>query len=127
MRKLIVLSFLLLTGCAGFQNFYSTVAGTSVSPVSVYVARNAFDAAEATATNYLMQPKCRTGGPTICRSPAATKQIVPAVRAGRRARDDLKTFAAANPGVLGPAGLYNALVAATNTLQSIYTQYGVSQ
>lgn len=129
MRKVIlsVVVALTITGCANFQNAYDLFTGASVSPASVYVARNAFDVAEATATNYLQLQKCVAAGPAICRSPAATRQIIPAVRAGRKARDDLKTFAAANPGVLGPTGLYNALVAATNTLQAIYLQYGVSQ
>lgn len=126
MKKIfLVLLVLSLGGCTGWSNFYGTVTGASVSPVSVYVARNAFDVAEATATNYLTQPKCKPAGPTICRSPAATKQIIPAVRAGRKARDDLKAFAAANPGALGPTGLYNALVAATGTLQSIYQTYNI--
>lgn len=125
MKKYILAACLLLAGCADLQNAYDTLTGVAVSPASVYVARNAFDVAEATATNYLRLPKCQVTTSVICRSPIATKQIVPAVLAGRKARNDLKLFAAANPGKLGPTGLYNALTAATSTLQSIYQLYNI--
>ncbi len=125
-RIVFIVSFTLLLGaCTTWQNAYNTVTGATVSPTAVYVAANAFDAVEVTATNYLRLKKCTgTNGP-VCRSPAATKQIIPAVRAGRVARTNLENFMAQNPGALGPAGLYNALTAATATLQSIVSQYNV--
>ena len=126
MKKLLI-AFVLtvgLSGCASLQNTYDILTGASVPPTAVYVAANAFDAVEATATNYLRLPKCGTG-PVVCRSPAATAQIIPAVRSGRVARTNLENFMIQNPGALGPTGLYNALVTATSTLQAIITQYNL--
>ena len=114
-----------LAGCAALQNAYDTLNGTSVSPTAVYVAANAFDAVEVTATNYLKLPKCTGSNGPVCRSPAATKQIIPAVRSGRVARTNLENFMAQNPGALGPVGLYNALTTATSTLQAIVQQYSI--
>jgi len=123
-----IIPFLLvfsLAGCASLTNAYNTLNGTSVSPTAVYVAANAFDAVEVTATNYLKLPKCTGSNGPVCRSPVATKQIIPAVRAGRVARNNLETFMAQNPGALGPVGLYNALTTATATLQAIVSQYNI--
>lgn len=125
-KRLIALCLVLaLSGCADFRNAVSVLEGTAVSPAAVYIASNGFDAAEATATNYLTLPRCAVTSPALCRSPAATKQIIPAVRAGRKARDDLKAFLAANPGQLGPTGLYNALTAATGTLHGVFQIYNI--
>lgn len=127
MKKFLLAAALVvgLAGCTNLQNAYNTLTGASVSPTAVYVAANAFDAVEATATNYLRLPRCHTGGPVVCRSPAATAQIIPAVRAGRVARTNLENFMAQNPSQLGPSGLYNALISATNTLQAIIAQYHI--
>ena len=129
MRKLalVLCTTLALGSCAQLQNAYDTVTGASVSPAAVYVAVNSFDAVEATATNYLQLSKCVVAGPTVCRSPAATKQIIPAVRSGRVARTNLEQFLKDNPGKLGPTGLYNALTSTTSTLQTIMQQYGATQ
>ena len=127
MRKILIsLTIVLsLAGCASIQNVYDTLNGTTVSPTAVYVAANAFDAVEATATNYLRLHKCTATSGPVCRSPTATAQIIPAVRAGRVARTNLENFMQQNPGALGPVGLYNALTTATNTLQAIVSQYRV--
>ena len=114
-----------LAGCTQFTNTWNTLTGTTVSPTAVYVAANAFDAVEATATNYLKLQKCTASSGPVCRNAAATAQIIPAVRAGRVARTNLENFMAQNPGALGPVGLYNALTAATTTLQAIVSQYKV--
>ena len=127
MKKLLI-SFavvLSLAGCASLQSAYDTLNGTTVSPTAVYVAANAFDAVEVTATNYLKLKKCSATSGPVCRSPTATAQIIPAVRAGRVARTNLEAFMAQNPGALGPVGLYNALTTATSTLQAIVAQYNV--
>ena len=126
--KKILLTFtilLSLAGCASIQNAYSTLNGTTVSPTAVYVEANAFDAVEATATNYLRLKKCTATSGPVCRNANATKQIIPAVRAGRVARTNLENFMQQNPGALGPVGLYNALTAATATLQAVVNQYHV--
>ena len=128
MRKIIILALALsLAGCATnpFVKLYNAATGATVDPTTVIVAANAFDALEATATNYLGLPKCTpTNGP-VCRNPTATAKIIPAVRSGRVARNNLENFMTANPGALGPSGLYNALIASVNTLQTIFTTYNV--
>lgn len=131
MRRLfaaMALAFVLTTplvGCAQLQKTYEVVTSAKVSPTAVVVAVNAFNALEATATNYLLLPRCVTGGPVICRQSAATQPIKRAVLSGRAARNKLTQFYAEHPGELGPKGLYDALVAATDTLQAIYATYGV--
>ena len=127
MRKFIAVALLAvsLSGCATFQNAYNAATGSSVPGNLVIVAVNSFDAVEATATNYLRLPKCIAGGTPFCRSVTATAKLVPAIRAGRVARNNLEAFMQANPGALGPAGLYNALISATTTLQGVVNTYNV--
>lgn len=129
MKKLLIAATLALSlvGCANLQNAYNTVTGASVSPTAVYVAANSFDAVEVTATNYLRLKKCSPSSGPVCRDPAATAKIIPAVRSGRVARNNLLAFMKANPGQLGPVGLYNALTSATQTLQQVEATYGVSK
>lgn len=115
-----------LMGCAQVQNAWTTLTGAQVSPQAVIVAANTFDALEATATNYLRLRKCTgTNGP-VCRDPAATAKIIPAIRAGRVARNNLEQFLKDHPGQLGPSGLYDALVTANTTLQGVFAQYNVA-
>lgn len=125
MKKIILAALLALSlgACANLQNAYSTITGASVSPATVYVARNSFDALEVTSTNYIKYCTQHRGA-TGC-SDTAIKQLIPAVRSGRVARNNLIQFQKDNPGALGPAGLYNALIAATNTLQSVQSQYNI--
>lgn len=122
---LLVLS---LAGCTTFNNLENAAAAltsASVNPTLVIVAGNSFDALEATATQYLRLPRCTGANGPVCRSPQATAQIIPAIRAGRVARNNLEQFMQDNPGSLGPQGLYDALTAATSTLQSIIAQYNI--
>jgi len=114
-----------LAACAQLNNAYNAATGSSLSPTTVIVAANAFDGVEATATNYLRLTKCNGNNRPICRDPAATRRIIPAVRSGRAARNSLEAFLRANPGALGPSGLYNALVTATSTLKQIFLQYNI--
>ena len=125
-KLLLVLTLSLsLSACANFSKAYDIVTGATVSPQAVIVAANSFDAIEITATKYLRLKKCVNGGPVICRDPAISKQIIPAIRSGRIARDKLEQFLIDNPGQLGPSGLYNVLTASIDTLQKIYDQYNV--
>lgn len=126
MKKLALLLALALGGCASLQQDYAIITGTTVSPAAVLVAGNAFDALEGTATNYLAFCKVNRAQPACTGYVKARKQIIPAVRSGRVARSNLEQFLAANPGALGPSGLYNALVTAVNTLQGVASQYNIA-
>ena len=125
MRK-IVLGLALALGlgaCANIDNAYNTITGATVSPAAVYIARNSFDTLEVTSTNYIRYCTAHRGA--VGCNATAIKQIIPAVRSGRVARNNLIQFQKDNPGALGPTGLYNALVAATNTLSEVQTQYNI--
>lgn len=112
-----------LSGCAQLTNAWNTVTGAQVTIQTVSVAASSFDALEATATNYLRLPKCTGSNGPVCADPAIVAKIVPAVRSGRAARNNLEAFFQAHPDQLGPSGLYDALVAAAATLQSAEAQF----
>ncbi|HZP68387.1 MAG TPA: hypothetical protein VFB29_00470 [Pseudolabrys sp.] len=129
MRKLALAGAMALalfgSGCANVQNAWNVLTEAQVSPQVVLVAANTFDALEATATNYLRLPKCTgTNGP-VCRSAEATAKLIPAIRAGRVARNNLEQFLTDHPGSLGPQGLYDSMQASITTLQTVLTQYNV--
>ena len=126
MKKLVILCVLLLGGCAQIQKDWNIVTGATVSPAAVIVAGNAYDALEVTATSYLQF--CKANRPlAVCSSyVAARRQILPAIRAGRVARNNLEAFLVANPGQLGPSGLYNVLIASINTVQGVISQYNLT-
>jgi hypothetical protein len=128
MRKLLILAAvgLSLGGCASVTKTWDTITGATVSPAAVIVAGNSFDAIEATATNYLTFCKANRSVAGCGSYLSARKAILPAVRSGRVARNNLENFMAANPGALGPSGLYNALVTSINTLQAVATQYNIA-
>ena len=112
-----------LTACAQITSTWDRLTSAQVSPTAVYVAANAFDAVEITATNYLKL--CRTSPSNVTCSSRAIATIIPAVRSGRVARTNLEQFMQAHPDAIGATGLYDALVSATNTLQGISTQYNI--
>lgn len=125
MRKLaLIVAVALLPsigGCAQFQKLqdaFSVVTSAQVSPTAVVVAARSFNLLEGLATDYLNLPRCNGTNP-VCRSPAITKQVIPAVRQGRAARDSLIAFQRAHPGALGSQGAYDALLASIDTLKSI--------
>lgn len=131
MKKYIIIAGLALTlgGCQGTKigQFVSTIeqaAQGSVSPEAIYIAANTFDAVEASATNYLTLKKCPQSAP-FCRDPSATKQLIPAIRSGRVARNNARQFLKDHPGELGSKGLYDALTSATDTVQQIMKQYKI--
>lgn len=121
-----------LSGCAALGKLDTAIGvltGATVSPQAVIIASNTFDALEATATNYLRLKKCNgTNGP-VCRDPAVTVKLVPAVISARNARNALEGFLKAHPGELGPSGLYDALQQAIATVSDIVAQnhIGVAQ
>lgn len=116
----------LLSGCAGgVRGTWDLLASSQVSPTLVIVAGNSFDALEVTATNYLRLPRCNSFNGPVCRSPQVTVKLIPAVRAGRVARNNLERFLREHPGQLADQGLYDALTATTQTLQDIIVQYNI--
>jgi hypothetical protein len=132
MRKIFALLLLapLLGGCATpfgqeIQNVFNAATGATVSPAAVLVAGNSFDAVEKTATNYIVFCTANRANPACTNFITIRAQLVPAVRSGRTARNNLEAFMKANPGALGPTGLYHALQAAVQTLQDVMTQYNI--
>jgi hypothetical protein len=135
MRKLLLAAAAALCVAAGgcsnvvqtLQTDWSIVTGASVSPNAVYVAANAFDVVEATATTYLKFPPCSAGASLLCRSPIAVAAIVPAIRSGRQVRSQLEadvfTPSAQAP---TPASALTLLQSATSTIRSILAEYSIT-
>lgn len=115
-----------LSSCAALN----AVESVNISPTQVYVAAQAFDAVEATATNYVRLPVCKAGQTFVknqCSTLAAISRLVPAIHAGRTDRDNLEAYVKANPkGGIGASGLYSALTAATATIKAVFTDVGVA-
>jgi hypothetical protein len=109
----------LMGGCATFDQNVKTawamLTGASVSPTQIIVAGNAFDALEATATQYLLYCKSVKYAIQVC-ALGNRKPVVAAVRSGRAARNQLEPYVVS--GTAGPSAIYNTLAAAINTLQS---------
>lgn len=125
MKKLILILALALGGCASLQSTYDVISGATVTPQQVYLARNAFDTVEVTATNYITY--CKVHPTTPGCSKTAIAQLIPAVRSGRVARNNLVQFQKSNPTAGSPSNLYNVLITATNTIQQIQSIYKVQQ
>lgn len=107
-----------LGGCASelqkLQTVYHVVTETTVPPTTIIVAANSFDALEATATQYLTY--CKANLSTSACSADNRRTVIKAVRAGRAARNQLETYVTSN--TAAPSAIYNALVAAINTLST---------
>ena len=114
-------------GCARMQAAYEAATQATVSPQAVVIAVNSFNVLEATATNYLRLRRCSPTTTQVCRNPEATRAIIPAVRAGRVARDNLIRFVREHPGQLGAGGLIDALETVSGTITAIYDRYGVQR
>lgn len=119
----IALSALWLGGCSTLQQDWSIITGTTVSPTQIIIAANAFDAGEASATQYLLYCKATPAVPACALS--NRKAVVAAVRAGRVARNQLEPYITS--GSAGPSAIYNTLVAVVTTLQSSIPSIGVSK
>jgi hypothetical protein len=124
---LIIAIGLTLANCQGTKlgNFVATIesaATGTVSPEAIYIARNAFDTAEVSATNYLNLKRCPVNAP-FCRQPIATQPIIDALRSGRDARNAATLFLKQHPNQLGTQGLYDALTTATDTIKGILARY----
>lgn len=116
MKKILLVAALTLSlgGCASLQNDWNIITGTTVSPTQIIVVANAFDAGEASATQYLLYCKVNA---TVAACALKTRQtVVAAVRAGRAARTQLEPYITS--GTAGPIALYNTLTAVVSSLQS---------
>lgn len=129
MNKIILIALAISLGACSTLERLKTAAEAvgefTVSPQAVVIASNTFDALEVTATNYLKLKSCRKVSTIICRDATATALIVPAVRAGRVARNNLQQFLADHPNQLGPTGAFDALNASISTIQGVFAQYKV--
>lgn len=126
MKKFILIIPLILTlgACASLQTAWNVVTGVSVSPTQIIVAANAFDAGEASATQYLLF--CRSAAPPPSYCALQTRQaVVKAVRAGRVTRNQLEPYIVS--GTAGPAALYNALIAVVTNLQTQIPNTGATK
>ena len=116
MKKLLFAVSLALSlgGCANLQTAWQMITSASVSPTQIIVAGNAFDAAEASATQYLLF--CKVNPVMKVCDLTTRKTVVAAVRAGRTARNGLEPYIVS--GTAGPSALFNTMVASINTLQA---------
>ena len=105
----------------------ASLTGASLTTTQVYVAANAFDAAELTATNYLNLPKCGVGAPVVCRNQAAVPTLVAAVRGGYQARQTLVAACSASTSAASCVSAYTTVTTAVSGLQSIFTQYSIQK
>lgn len=116
MKKLLLVLPLALSlgACATISADWAIVTGTTISPTQIVVAANAYDAAEATATQYLLYCNAHVGASPCALSTRQT--VVKAVRAGRVARSQLEPYITS--GTAGPAAIYNTLIATVSSLQT---------
>jgi hypothetical protein len=124
MKKLLIIPLLIaLGGCATIKTDWAIITGATASPTQIIVAANAFDAGEASATQYLLFCKVNTA---LSGCALKTRQtVVAAVRAGRVARNQLEPYITS--GAAGPVALYNTLVATVTTLNANIPTTGASQ
>lgn len=121
---------LALSGCAGVTRLVDAIeiaASTTVSPQTIVIAANSFNAIEASATNYLKLTRCDKTTSKVCRDKAVTAILIPAVLNARKARNDLITFQRTHPGQLGTQGLYDALQLSITTLTGIMNTYHIGE
>ena len=115
-------AMLALAGCANVTSAIETVTQAKVSPTAVAIAVNAFDAVKVTAKNYVAF--CTpVPAPAGCNDTVIQAQLDPAIQAGTAARNSLEDFLASHPGELGDAGVYDALTAATDTLNQVVSAF----
>ena len=120
-----------LGACASLQalqtdvgNAFGVLTGTSIPPTALIVAANSYDAAEATATNYLIY--C-SSNKTVQPCALSNRQaVVKAVRAGRVVRGQLETYISS--GTSAPPALYQEILGIISSVQSVIPQItGVSK
>lgn len=125
MRRILIVVGLAATlgGCAEI----TALESASLTTTQVYVAANAFDAAELTATNYLKLPACATGGASVCRNQAAVPALVATVRSGYQARQTLVAACTASTTAPNCVSAYTTVSTAVTGLQNLFTQYAIAK
>lgn len=109
---------LVLPGCARLKQAYETVSEAKVPPKLILIAANSFNAAKATATNYIRY--CTPNpAPAGCNDKIIRGTLIPNMKAGTEAREKLELFMDEHPGELGPKGTYDALIASTDVINAI--------
>jgi hypothetical protein len=117
-----VAACLALGSCANMQKVYDAVTEAKVPVKTVLVAESAFNIAKSTATQYITY--CTPNpAPTGCDDALIKVKLIPAIKAGTDARNSLQAFLVAHPGELGNKGVYDALIAATTTIQTVVASY----
>lgn len=121
---------LALSGCSGLKEFWDTgmsvanaISSSEVNQDAFVVAATTYDSMVIVATRYQSLRRCTGSNGPLCRNPALRQQIDAAVYSGRVARNNLKEFFRTHPGQLGPGGLYDSLVTATNTIKGATAAY----
>jgi hypothetical protein len=109
---------LALGSCAKLETVYSAATTSTVPAKSIYVAANAFNVVETAATGYV-QYCTPNPTPAGCNDTVIVNDIIPTINKGVTARKTLTAFVNAHPGELGDSGVYDALVTATSTLQTL--------
>lgn len=123
--KKILLALVLSTGLAGCatlqtaindaKNVYTFATTKTVPATQVAIVANAFDAIKATAVNYANYCVLEKFPQPIC-SAANRRAVIKSVNAGTAARIQLEV--PINTGQPAAATIYNALVAAVQSLQA---------
>lgn len=124
MRKLLLIAAMFCPLVLGGGTCLSNITEASLTTTQVYVAAQAFDAAEVTATNYLSLPACVAHDVALC--PAAGV-LVSATRGGYKARRALVATCAASITAAACISDYAAVTAAVNGLQSAFVTYSISK
>ena len=112
-----------LTACGPPLSVIQSASEVTIPAQPVVLAISAFDGVKITATNYLRLVRCNGSNGPICRDPIVTKSVIAAVDAGTIARNNLKAFMRSHKNELGLKGDYDALVAATSTIQDSTAAY----
>ena len=117
-----VAACLALGSCANLMNTWQAVSGAKVPAKTILIAESSFNIAKSTATNYIAY--CTPNpAPAGCNDVAIKTQLIPAIKSGTTARDELQAFLRAHPNQVGDKGVYDALVAATTTIGSVTANF----
>lgn len=129
MKKYLAIAALAISlgGCQFFQNVetaFGVAVGAQVTPNQAYIAANAFNVVESTATTYLKLPLCSATQSKLCRTQAGSVAIYKAMLVGRQARNNLIAAVTSAGGPVS-VSLYQALADQTSTLQQLVSSYNL--